>query len=226
MIPKFSLLIAYHDDFKEQEKIGESPNGKTFQVTQSDTQIIFAKKLLNSKEADINNKLYQICDYLSKNKYPCSLPPSYITLADDQNNSASIYTKFMQHGSLQYIIEQQIQAKSNINYDPTQEYLILYGISCFLQDFHSNKKVHGSLKLTNVLLDDKYKPYVSDPCIYEIIPKQNSKITDKTIDYIVSLSPELLNDNQPTKESDIYSFGILILQVLKHEVNIFSDSFS
>lgn len=34
-----------------------------------------------------------------------------------------------------------------------------------------------------------------------------------------------MNDKKPTKESDIYSFGILILQVLKHEINVFSEHF-
>ena len=167
-----------------------------------------------------------MCDSLSKSQYPFYLPPSYITNAndDEQDSYAAIFTNYMTNKSLHYIIEQQISETPIDEYDSTQEYLILYGISCFLESFHSNKKVHGDVKLTNVLLDEKFSPYVSDSCLYEIIPKhQHSKITNKTIDYIVSLSPEMLNNQAPTRESDIYSFGILILQVLNHQINVFPD---
>lgn len=222
---KFSILFADIKDFSEQNKIGESINGETIQVIQNDTQDYYAMKHLSIiDDTNMAQELFSIYDFLSKTKYPCFLPPSYISIQNKKNDFNAIFTKYMTNNSLQYIIYQQMSGTNIYKYDDTQEFLILYGISCFLECFHSSKKVHGSIKLTNILLDEIFFPYVSDTCLYEICPKQNSKTTTKTLEYIISLSPETLRDQFPTKESDIYSFGILILQVLKHKINIFSNN--
>ena len=43
------------------------------------------------------------------------------------------------------------------------------------------------------------------------------------IGYIVSLPPEIIQNKDYTPKSDIYSFGIIILQVLTNQINVFSD---
>lgn len=43
------------------------------------------------------------------------------------------------------------------------------------------------------------------------------------IDYIVSLPPEVIQRKEYTLKSDIYSLGIIILQILTHKVNVYSD---
>ena len=119
----------------------------------------------------------------------------------------------MQDGkSLDSIIEQQEKGYSPQGYDKYQEFYILYAISNFLLNIHSNDQVHGNMRLTNISLDEKYSPQV----------KFDQK-EDESIKYLVSLSPEAIKQEQLTKESDIYSFGIIILQVLTHKINIFSD---
>ena len=110
------------------------------------------------------------------------------------------------------IVERQKKGDAPYIYDEYQKYLILYTISQYLTKIHSNNQVHGNVRLTNILLDDKYSP--------QITFKQKE---DESIKYLVSLSPEAIEHEQLTKESDIYSFGVIILQVLTHKINIFSD---
>ena len=106
--------------------------------------------------------------------------------------------------------------------DSTQEYLILYGISVYLEELHNSQKVHGRIKLTNILLDHNFSPLISDSFLYEITNRHlNSEVPNKTLDYIISLSPEALKDQPLTIYSDIYSFAIVILQVLRRKINIY-----
>lgn len=114
--------------------------------------------------------------------------------------------------SLDMIVEQQKKGDAPYRYDEYQKYLILYTISRYLTSIHSNNQVHGNIRLTNILLDDKYSPQI-----------QFERKEDESIKYLVSLSPEAIEREPLTKESDIYSFGVIILQVLTQKINIFSE---
>lgn len=217
-----SKIVVPQNNFIEQDLIGNGVFSMTYLALQSDTRDKYAKKYLNNVSISCNEQnLISFFDSLSKINYQCFVPPSFISI---YQNKPIIYTLYAENKSLQYIVQQQLQGKFVTNYDNTQEYLILYGISHFLESYHKDKKVHGSIKLSNVLLNDNFFPFVSDPSLYQIINKPSiSTLKNKTIDYLVSLSPEEISNKNLTQFSDIYSFGILILQVLTHKINVFTN---
>lgn len=215
-----SLIIAESDDFVEQEILYDGMFSSSSIVTQSDTQIKFVKK----KIADLNplitsEQLISFCTKLTELQYHFYLPFSYISL----DNQPALYTTYIPNQSLQDVINQQMKEVFN-EIDSTQEYLILYGISVYLEELHNSQKVHGRIKLTNILLDQNFSPLISDSFLYEITNRHlNSEVPNKTLDYIISLSPEALKDQPLTMYSDIYSFAIVILQVLRRKINIYSN---
>lgn len=114
---------------------------------------------------------------------------------------------------LDAIIKLQNYGKLIQGYDKCQEIYILYKVCQLLASIHLNNQNHGSIRLSNILLDERYSPCV--------MKSTDNSIQNESIEYIVSLSPETIFKQEHTAESDIYSFGIMILQVLTHQINIF-----
>ncbi|XP_073001526.1 pollen receptor-like kinase 4 [Typha latifolia] len=68
---------------------------------------------------------------------------------------------------------------------------------------------HGHLKSSNVLLDDSYEPLLMD---YALVPLMNQSHASQVM--VAYKSPECAQHGKPFKKSDVWSLGILILEVL------------
>jgi len=93
---------------------------------------------------------------------------------------------------------------------------IISGICQGLNYLHENRIVHLDLKPENVLLDDNMVPKIIDfglsRCFEE---KQTSKsITSKLCGTVGYIAPELYSGNKITMKSDIFSLGIIIIEIL------------
>ncbi|KAL2651782.1 hypothetical protein R1flu_019910 [Riccia fluitans] len=79
-----------------------------------------------------------------------------------------------------------------------------------LAHLHDNAVVHGNLKATNVLLDDKLEVRVADFGLESLLEKPLQHITNAGY-----LSPELLvSPHRKSAKGDVYSFGVLLLELL------------
>ncbi|KAL2236843.1 UNVERIFIED_CONTAM: putative LRR receptor-like serine/threonine-protein kinase [Sesamum indicum] len=68
---------------------------------------------------------------------------------------------------------------------------------------------HGHLKSSNILLDSKYEPLLSD---YGLVPVMNK---DHAQQFMVAYkSPESTQKDRVTRKTDVWSLGILILELL------------
>ncbi|KAH0648299.1 pollen receptor-like kinase 4 [Solanum tuberosum] len=68
---------------------------------------------------------------------------------------------------------------------------------------------HGHLKSSNVLLDHKFEPLVADYALVPVINKDHAK------QFMVAYkSPEYMQNERLTRKTDVWSLGILILELL------------
>ncbi|KAL0905211.1 hypothetical protein M5K25_027400 [Dendrobium thyrsiflorum] len=68
---------------------------------------------------------------------------------------------------------------------------------------------HGHLKSSNVLLNDTLEPLLTD---YALVPVMN--LAHATQVMVAYKSPEVTQSGRPSKKSDVWSLGILILEIL------------
>ncbi|MFS7956947.1 putative protein kinase RLK-Pelle-LRR-XII-1 family [Helianthus anomalus] len=111
--------------------------------------------------------------------------------------------------------------------------LILMDVACALDYIHNQcipAVVHGDLKPSNILLDDDMVAHIGDFGLARFLGttsyQTNSTMNRGTIGYI---APEYGIGNEMTSCGDIYSFGILLLEVMtgkKPTDNIFQDGLS
>jgi len=93
------------------------------------------------------------------------------------------------------------------------KYLHEDGLSCIL---------HRDIKSSNVLLDADFNAYVGDFGLARLMGHHQLEKTTLAAGTFGYIAPELPYTGKATKESDVYSFGILVLEVVcrRHPLNL------
>jgi serine/threonine protein kinase len=106
-----------------------------------------------------------------------------------------------------------------------QRFRLVNDVTSGLCHLHSQKFVHGDLTGSNVLIDGSGRACLTDYDLADIIASSATNMTTSTTSTLHSpdaarwAAPELIPqedavDPRPTKSSDVYSFGCIMLQIL------------
>ncbi|GFP98613.1 probable LRR receptor-like serine/threonine-protein kinase at4g36180 [Phtheirospermum japonicum] len=95
-------------------------------------------------------------------------------------------------------------------------HLIALGIARGLAFLHSVSIVHGDVKPQNVLFDADFEAHLSDFGLDKVTIANPAEASTSTVPIgtLGYVAPEVTLIGQPSKESDVYSFGILVLEIL------------
>ncbi|XP_010275393.1 PREDICTED: putative kinase-like protein TMKL1 [Nelumbo nucifera] len=104
---------------------------------------------------------------------------------------------------------------------------ISIGIARGLDYLHTGLQkpiIHGNLKSKNILLDGNYQPYVSDFGLHLLLnPTAGQEMLDASAVQGYK-APELIKMKDVSKESDIYSLGVILLELLTRKEPILANS--
>lgn len=144
--------------------------------------------------------------------------PHLVTLLGACSEAWSLVYEYLPNGTLQ----DRLFCKSNF---PPLSWKVRVRIAaemasalCFLHSSKPEKIVHGDLKPQNILLDSELSCKICDFGICRLVPEESlylpsfQRILPKGS--FPSLDPELYRTGVPTTKSDIYSFGLIILQLI------------
>jgi serine/threonine protein kinase len=95
----------------------------------------------------------------------------------------------------------------------TQKSFVALGVDWAMCKFHIHNIIQGNLKSTNVLLFSDFFPFVSDFGVLNVAQKSSSELKPKNANPYW-FAPELFASPKCTESSDIYAFGILLLEIL------------
>lgn len=116
-----------------------------------------------------------------------------------------IVTEFMENKSLyDWIHNSQMKLSS------TDFTIISYGIAKGMEYIHSRSIIHRDLKPSNILLDHLFLPRI---CDFGISTKFDSIVRDR-MGTIAYAPPEVLSDSSYNNKVDVYSFGVILFEML------------
>ncbi|XP_043725724.1 U-box domain-containing protein 33-like [Telopea speciosissima] len=197
-------------------KIGEGAFGNVYKGSFHQTPVAIKRFHFHNLEGQSSSDFQREVEVLSNVRHP-----NLVTLIGACPEASSLIYEYLPNGSL----KDRLTCKDGT--PPLSwktRFRIAKEICSALIFLHSNKSgsvVHGDLKPSNILLDVNFVSKLGDFGIASFIPRDEKSIYTTTLLCIADpkgtigyIDPEFLTTGELTSKADVYSFGIVVLQLL------------
>ncbi|KAM0828327.1 hypothetical protein ACQ4PT_067626 [Festuca glaucescens] len=124
--------------------------------------------------------------------------------------------EFMSNGSL----DMALHPCSGVHRYPTlswaRRYNVAVGIAsavAYLHEEHEQQVIHRDIKCSNILLDSQFNPRLGDFGLARLKDPNNSPRSTLAAGTVGYLAPEYLQMGRATEKSDVYSYGVVLLEI-------------
>ncbi|RZC72068.1 hypothetical protein C5167_035250 [Papaver somniferum] len=212
---KYSTLEKATGSFNNANKLGQGGFGTVYKGVLGDGREIAVKRLFfNNKHraADFYNEVHIISCVEHKNLVrllgcSCSGPESLL-----------VY-EFLPNKSLDRFIFDPIRGMT-LNWE--KRFDIITGTAEGLVYLHENAKIriiHRDIKCSNILLDSKLRAKIADFGLARSFQEDKRHISTAIAGTLGYMAPEYLAHGQLTEKADVYSFGVLLIEIVTGRQN-------
>uniref|UniRef100_A0A8R7PM34 Protein kinase domain-containing protein n=2 Tax=Triticum urartu TaxID=4572 RepID=A0A8R7PM34_TRIUA len=213
-----SLLKDITNDFSNDREIGRGGFAVVYKGVLGDRSVA-VKKLSKAymHETEFDREIECLMRAKHKNVV------RFLGYCDDRQRSAETYDgklimadvqqrllcfEYIPNGSLDLYL-------NNAHRDWDTCYKIIKGICHGLQYLHDNRIIHLDLKPANILLDNDMVPKITDFGLSRHLDENQSQVLTKNISGTTGyLAPERYEGSGITRSGDLYSLGIIIMEIL------------
>ncbi|XP_019453518.1 PREDICTED: probable LRR receptor-like serine/threonine-protein kinase At1g53430 [Lupinus angustifolius] len=214
----FSLrqIKAATNNFDQANKIGEGGFGPVYKGVLPDGDVI-AVKQLSSKSKQGNREFVNEIGMISALQHP-NLVNLYGCCIE--GNQLLLIYEYMENNSLARALFGKQEQKLNLDWHTRMK--ICVGIARGLAYLHEESRlkiVHRDIKATNVLLDKDLNAKISDFGLAKLDDEENTHISTRIAGTIGYMAPEYAMRGYLTDKADVYSFGIVALEIVSGKSN-------
>ncbi|CAL5405968.1 unnamed protein product [Camellia sinensis] len=214
----FSLrqIKAATSNFDHANKIGEGGFGPVYKGVLSDGAVI-AVKQLSAKSKQGNREFVNEIGMISALQHP-NLVRLYGCCIE--GNQLLLIYEYMENNSLARALFGREEHCLKLDW-PTRK-RICVGIARGLAYLHEESRlkiVHRDIKATNVLLDKDLNAKISDFGLAKLDEEENTHISTRIAGTIGYMAPEYAMRGYLTDKADVYSFGIVALEIVTGKSN-------
>ncbi|CAI0468619.1 unnamed protein product [Linum tenue] len=207
----YNTLRSATDDFDFRKKIGRGGFGTVYKGTLRDGREIAVKALSVHSKQGVREFLNEI-RAMAKVKHPNLV--ELIGCCAQGSNRILVY-EFVENNSLDHCLLGS--RSSNIRLNWGKRAAICLEIARGLAYLHEELVphiVHRDIKASNILLDRELNPKIGDFGLAKLFPDDITHISTRIAGTTGYLAPEYALGGQLTKKADVYSFGILVLEII------------
>ncbi|KAF9621303.1 hypothetical protein IFM89_019389 [Coptis chinensis] len=209
-------IIAATGNFDPENKIGEGGFGPVYKGVLSDGSVI-AVKQLSSKSKQGNREFVNEIGMLSALQHPHLVRLFGCCI---EGNQLLLIYEYMENNSLARALFGPEDGRLKLDW-PTRRKVCL-GIARGLAYLHEESRlkiVHRDMKATNVLLDKDLTAKISDFGLAKLDDEENTHISTRVAGTIGYMAPEYAMRGHLTEKADVYSFGIVALEIVSGKSN-------
>ncbi|GMY32332.1 putative receptor-like protein kinase At4g00960 [Fagus crenata] len=212
----FGTIKIATDNFSDANKLGQGGFGAVYKGMLSNGQVIAVKRLSNESgqgDLEFKNEVVLVAKLQHRNLV------RLLGFCLERKERLLIY-EFVPNASLDHFIFDPIQ---RTRLDWTTRYKIIGGIArgpLYLHEDSQLRIIHRDLKASNVLLDSKMNPKISDFGMARLFALDQSEgSTSRIVGTHGYMALEYAMHGQFSVKSDVFSFGVLFLEIMSGQKN-------
>ncbi|CAL4970410.1 unnamed protein product [Urochloa decumbens] len=131
------------------------------------------------------------------------------------SNERLLVYPYMPNGSVADRLRDYCNGKPSLDWSKRMQ--IALGAARGLLYLHEQcnpKIIHRDVKAANILLDESFEAIVGDFGLAKLLDRQESHVTTAVRGTIGHIAPEYLSTGQSSEKTDVYGFGILLLELI------------
>ncbi|XP_039139965.1 receptor-like serine/threonine-protein kinase SD1-8 isoform X1 [Dioscorea cayenensis subsp. rotundata] len=212
----FNTIAAATDYFANANKLGEGGFGPVYKGKLGDEQEIAVKRLAKTSVQGLDefkNEVMLIAKLQHRNLV------RLLGCCIEREERLLVY-EYMPNKSLDFFL---FGKPKDVVFDWETRFKIIMGIARGLLYLHHDSRlriIHRDLKASNVLLDEEMTPKISDFGMARIFGGDEAEAnTRKVVGTYGYMSPEYAMDGIFSQKSDVFSFGVLVLEIITGKKN-------
>jgi len=203
-------------DFHPDNKIGAGGFGTVYKGILKDGTLVAVKKLSAESSQGVREFLTEIA-VISDIEYENLVQLQGCCV--EENQRILVYA-YLENNSISQALLGSDKTAINLGW-PTRSKICI-GTARGLAYLHETVKppiVHRDIKASNILLDKHFNPKIADFGLAKLFPDNITHISTRVAGTIGYLAPEYAMRGQLTKKADVYSFGVLMLEIISGRSN-------
>ncbi|KAL4012235.1 hypothetical protein IC575_029331 [Cucumis melo] len=212
----FNTIRKATDEFSDENKLGEGGLGAVYKGKLPNGRIVAVKRLSQASgqgDVEFKNELVLVSKLHHRNLV------KLLGFSFKENEKVLVY-EFLHNGSLHNFIFDPLKRQS---LDWATRYKIIRGITRGLTYLHEDSRIkiiHRNLKASNILLDIEMNAKISDFGIAKLFASEQTQGDTSTIKGTSGyMAPEYARHGHLSSKSDVFSFGVLVLEIVTGQRN-------
>lgn len=215
---EYKTLLTATSKFSPSRVLGEGSFGKVYKgwISPSSTSTIpipVAVKKLSSDSSQGESEWLQEILMLSRFRHPNLV--RLLGYCSEHQQGLLVY-EFMAEGSLDYhLFLDKNSSETPLSWN--RRLKIALGVATGVAFLHENDVIFRDLKPGNILLDSEFDPKLSDFGFAKAADAYASQCESRVVGDLAYLCPQFLETGVLRKKCDVFSFGVVLLELLTGE---------
>ncbi|KAK3140822.1 hypothetical protein QOZ80_5AG0406310 [Eleusine coracana subsp. coracana] len=212
---KYQELRRATDDFNQVNKLGQGGYGSVYKGVLPDGREVAVKRLFfNTRQwaQQFFNEVRMVSQVQHKNLV------KLVGCSVEGPESLLVY-EYLCNTSLDHYLFDAFK-KNALDWE--RRFEIVLGTAEGLSYLHSASEiriVHRDIKASNILLDERFRPKIADFGLARNFMDDQSHLSTGLAGTFGYMAPEYIIHGQLTEKADIYSYGVLVLEIITGRKN-------